>query len=626
MTALRIEKFMGIAPKISDRLLADSSAVTARNARLLSGELRGFREPEILHGFDGGEGSNDFPTVLPDPIKYAYRALKSDGTEVWMAFGNADVDVAKGPLVNDSYERYYWTGEEAYVAYLPIDDIVAGDAPLRLGVPGPTAAPSIAVVGGVGDIETRAYVYTFVNILGEEGAPSPVVQADGPNDASWDLSALEVTGTDMTNRADLEFKNIYRTVTGENSVQYFFVEQIALATATYSDTIANEVTVQNSILSSYAWTPPPDALVGLIAHPAGFLAGFVGRDLYFSEPYRPHAWPVQYQLSLEYDIVGLSIYSNMLVVMTQSKPYFIAGSNPLSMSPIKSPSIETCLSKGSIAATIQGVLYASPNGIVLFNESGPQIITSPIMTNEEWDDFSPATLRAAQYGMTYVGFYSSSAGFKFSPAEALALLTTIDRFDNVQNIITDVLTGKLWLIRNNKVWLWEPPDGEHLYYTWKSKQFDFTRPVNLGACMIKYKTILPSQSTDYFAAAEDYNIARMAAAPLNPFNYTMFNGTVDVDLGATPPIDPTTGMEFAQNKYPFGGSPLLLTQPVSTNVLVQLTIWADGDVVFQEYVAPNSMRRLPSGFKAHVWQFELIGNADVYSFAIAETGRELQSV
>ncbi len=44
-----------------------------------------------------------------------------------------------------------------------------------------------------------------------------------------------------------------------------------------------------------------------------------------------------------------------------------------------------------------------------------------------------------------------------------------------------------------------------------------------------------------------------------------------------------------------------------------------------EYDVPDQMVfRLPSGYKSDVWQFELSGNVNVLSVAVAETGKELK--
>jgi hypothetical protein len=43
-------------------------------------------------------------------------------------------------------------------------------------------------------------------------------------------------------------------------------------------------------------------------------------------------------------------------------------------------------------------------------------------------------------------------------------------------------------------------------------------------------------------------------------------------------------------------------------------------------VFTEAIIRLPAGFKHDVWQFEMVGNASVYSLTVAETGKELAAV
>ena len=206
MTFLRLERFGGEAPKISDRLLPEYGAAEARNARLLSGELRGIKQPDRVHRFSTG------------PIRNVRRLYKDNGTVVWLGLSAADSDIAKGPLVNDSFDRYYWTGEGAYVSYNSIDRIENGDAAYRLGTPAPATAPTVVVTGGSGESETRAYTYTFINEFGEESAPAPVTQISGFINGSWDLSGLATTAADVASRNPLDAKRIYRTRSEEAHV------------------------------------------------------------------------------------------------------------------------------------------------------------------------------------------------------------------------------------------------------------------------------------------------------------------------------------------------------------------------------------------------------------------------
>jgi hypothetical protein len=53
MTAIKLEGFSGLMPRVSRRLLPPMAATTARNTKLLQGELRGFRTPREFADFTG---------------------------------------------------------------------------------------------------------------------------------------------------------------------------------------------------------------------------------------------------------------------------------------------------------------------------------------------------------------------------------------------------------------------------------------------------------------------------------------------------------------------------------------------------------------------------------------------
>lgn len=613
MTAIRIEQFGGMIPRFSNRLIPNNNAEEALNVRLLSGELKGLAQPLLLHTFTG-------PT-----IKTAYRARKDDGTEVWMGFTNLDVDVVRGPVVEDSYNRYYWVGEEAFVAYNGLNQIEANDPPFRLGTPRPSAAPTVSPPAG-GTPETRAYVFTFVNEFGEEGAPSLPTVATGDSAGTWNLTGLPTSGPDMTDRKPLQYKRIYRTATGEASAAYYLVAEIAISATTYADTMLTAVLVRNAILEADGFEVPPDDLEGLIAHPNGFLVGFKGKELHFSLPYRAHAWDSTTVLAIEHKIVGLAVYSNMIAVMTNSQPYWAVGSDPRQISLVKSPSVEPCRSKGGIAQTVSGVLYPSSNGLVLFNEAGPKVVTYPILTKDEWADYSPDTLRAAQFAMRYIGFADDTNGFVFAPSDNLGTFFKLDRFSGIDNVQTDVLTGDVWIVRENMVYQWEPPDAVPLYYTWRSKVFDLPMPLNFAAVMVKAMDVTPLATAEVIAEAEAYNLERLNAGALHTYGWATLGGSRTVSLAGDPfdPVEPGVLSGIQQNRLPVGGSPLFniaLLSGVTESAV--LNVYADGELKAALNVRPNQMQRLPSGFKAHTWQFELLGNMQVYSLAVATTAREL---
>jgi len=344
---------------------------------------------------------------------------------------------------------------------------------------------------------------------------------------------------------------------------------------------------------------------------------------------------VQYILAIEHDIVGLAVYGNMLMVMTDSNPYYFAGTHPTNVSPTKSQSIEPCTSKRSIVATLQGVLYSSPNGLVLFNESGASVVTNPILSRQEWQrGFNPNGIKATQRGLEYLAFYNSSRGFNYAPSEPFGQLSTFDRFYGIDDIFTDRYTGSVHVVASNIVYEWDSVSNVPVFYTWKSKVYDIPRPENFGAFIVKmddYEYIPPDNTLK--DAQQAWNTTRMGR-PLNPLGYAALGGkrwAMTPNLGTGKPnFPPTDSDEMAgedRRVYPLGGSPLFDTNfnYTQTGALATVTFYADGQQVAELQAQPNKTMRLPSGFKAHTWQVEVNSNVPIYSVAIASTAKELMN-
>jgi hypothetical protein len=620
MTAVRIEGFAGIAPRVSDRLLPPQGATVARNAKLLTGELRGLHELKVVKDFTGlgyaVRRAFRIPTDINTPIPI-------QGLDHWVAFQDADVDFIRSPLANDSFDRFYWTSDSTLYSGVPKMNtkarIIAGNPAYRLGVPTPVAAPTVAPAAGTSEV--RAYVYTFVSAYGEEGPPSEPTLGTGGT-GTWNLSAMDTTVVNAADR-NITQKKIYRTVPGLTGTEFYYVATVALATATYADSAANDVVVQNPILESTAFSEPPATLKGIVVHPNGFLVGFSGRDLWFSEPFRPHAWPAAYVLTCETEIVGVSVYNNSIIATTNSRPYILDGISPAALNLQKIESIDPCVSRRSMATTLEGVYYASPQGLVLARPGGVSLVTHRLFTREEWYlRYNPGGVKAVPYGMQYIAFDKADSGFIFAPAEQLAPLSEVDRFDSVEGIQVDPYSGDIYLLRKNQVSIWDPPDTIPYYYTWQSKVFDFPKPLNFGALRIKFRNLLVELDEDVVEQYQVFNVARIAN-PLNTVNLAAVNA-VRTEVIA--------GWNEAQNKTPIAGSPLYPTGDLLRVIpSVQIRMWArnkesEMELVYVQTIEDEDIYRLPTGFTSDVWQFELVGNTDVYSVALAETAKELQNV
>lgn len=618
MAVLKIQDFAGIAPRYSARLLPQNGAVQASNAKLYSGELRGLHETSLLY---------DFSTAFPStPVARAYRLpasvaapLPISGSDTWIGFTSPGVDFVRTPVLQDSFERYYWTGDTSYNGGAPQYNtrarIQASSPAYLLGVPGPVNTPTVTPPGGSN--LTRSYVYTFVSAYGEEGPPGLPGVATGTSGA-WVITNFDTT---VPGNRNITTVRIYRTVASAGLTVYYHVADVALGTTTYTDSANDSVVALNYTMSSLTWTGPPATLQGIIAHPGGFLCGFSGRDLYLSEPYQPHAWPLQYVKTMQTEIVGIAIFNNAIIVMTTSHPYIGTGMSPAALTMQKLDSIDPCVSRRSIAVTLDGVYYASPQGIVKNDSTQSTLVTSELFTRQEWQQqFSPTTVNAAPYGLQYIAFDTTALGFIFSPAEKLAPLSTLDRFSNVATIMTDAYSGDCYLVQNNQARLWDPVNTIPYSYTWISKEFDLPEPVNFGAMRVKFVANPQSVALAQLADYTTFNNGRIAK-PLNPYNWCSLNGHRTVTV---------TGYTQPQFKQPIGGSPLFnISALTTTPAAVTLSIYArdlssNWDLQYQTTISDERIHKLPAGYKSDAWQIELVGNSNVYSVTLAGNGLELK--
>lgn len=607
MTALKLEGFMGLIPRVSDRLLPQMCATTARNTKLLSGEARGFRIPREVKDL-----TDQYFTVRR-VIRIPYIEYEEE-EEVWLAFDSRDVDVVRSPLVNDVHNRYYWAGDGA-PKYNTLNRIIDESAPYLLGVPTPVNEPTVTPPGAGSDT-TRSYVYTFVSAFGEEGAPSPPSEVETAAAGTWNITGMDTTVPDSSQRF-ITHKRIYRTVPGNAGTQFFFVAQVNLGDSSYSDTEDDDHVALNNLLESTSFIPPPQDLEGFVVMPNGFLVGWVGRRLVFSEPYRAHAWPAEYEIGLEFEIVGLAVWGNSLIIGTKSNPYIGMGVTPAAFTAQKTDAIMPCLSRRGMVATDAGVYYPSINGLVLVNSPTPVIATQQLMTKEEWlTRYTPRQIYAASYGMQYIGFVNESFGFVYNPTEPASQLVEIDRFDDVVGIETDRYDGRVFLLYGDRVWEWDPEGSERIYWRWKSKVFHLPTPTNFGALKIKFNDEDEDNGEDILDYYGPYNTDRFAAGSLNTINGHYIDGVENAGL--------VPGWTEPENSMPIGGDPLYPLEFMSLSVsAVRFIMYLEGEVVFDTMIRTQDIVRLPMGFKGDVYQFEMVSNTQVFSVSIAGTGKEL---
>ena len=91
----KLKDFTGIAPGVDNRRLAESFGQISENIDFESGALT----PTT---------NNTTTTALSNSVR---RSIFFYNDTNWLQW-NEEVDVVKGPVPNDSFNRLYWTGED----------------------------------------------------------------------------------------------------------------------------------------------------------------------------------------------------------------------------------------------------------------------------------------------------------------------------------------------------------------------------------------------------------------------------------------------------------------------------------------------------------------------------------
>lgn len=326
--------------------------------------------------------------------------------------------------------------------------------------------------------ETRVYTYTLVNKeSGFEFESAPCTTA------SQSLDVLPSQKVTVTNFAPVPagyivtHRRLYRATAGT----FLFVAEIGATDTSYVDAVSAESLGEE--LATLTWTEPPAELRGLINLPGGVMAGFKGRDVYFCDPYHPHAWPIQYMQSLDYPVVGLGRMDTTLAVLTTGVPYFIQGSYPGSMTVVKADVEQACASKRSIVSSNNSVIYASPDGLIMLSSSGSKIITDQYFTRAQWQAyFKPESIHAYQQDLKYIAFYdngTTQGSFVYDMVSGALITTSLYATAGYNDLQIDKLfvasadgTVKPWYA------------GSALAYTWRSKKFTFPKPLSMACAQL----------------------------------------------------------------------------------------------------------------------------------------------
>lgn len=580
MATLKLIQFSGEVPRVLPRLLPDMGAQLAENVRLENGGLLPIRRARAVHtivGLDEG----------------AVETIYKHGDE-WLAWETV-VNAAPGPVAQD---RLYYTGDG--VPKMRVD----GDV-YELAVPFPTGALTATPSGtGTGDIITRVYAYTYVTDFGEESEPCPI-----SNEIDWQ-DGITVTLSGFATAPigrNITKQRIYRLQSSVAAgTDLFLIAERTDTASNYVDTVG--VDDFSEPLPSKDWNAPPDELEGLTALTNGMMAAFVGKDLYFCEPWQPHAWPEKYILTMDYPIVALGAYGTTLVVMTEGNPYIVDGSAPEFMQQLKLELNLPCINARGVVDLGYAVAYPSYDGLVLVAGGQANVVTMPLLARNDWLKTSPTSFVAGQYSGRYFASFeyvddldvAHRGTFILDVSGATPFLMRGARYADA--CFYSITESALYMLDGLTIYEWDALGETYEIMSWSSKEFILPMPVSYGAIMIDSDSRLSAEEE----AAQEAEAAAIAASNAALFALASIGGEIN---GA------------AYNVYPVNGDSL---QRVDPDTFTSVKVYADEELI-ATITETDRVKRLPA-VKARKWEVQVNGTRPLAQIAMATTVQELNSI
>ena len=476
-----IEGFRGERPIVAPGLLQDNEATDTLDVRIEGGKVYSM---------------NDNLHVRPKTTGAALKSIYPYGGN-WFEW-EGDVDATETQIGADAYNRVIFTGDGApKVTYTALATTGAQPFPSSsylLGTPPPGYISGSfdfgqAITGNVTGtpddiddlVDTRFYVATSVDIFGAEGPPCLVSSA-----FEWQPGqTVNLTiPAEASGNYNITGWRLYRTSTGSSSTEFQYVKD-GTGTATTDSTGADDLV---EVLTTEDYNLPHPSMIGITAMPGAYLAGFYDNILFFSEPGYPHAWPIGYQLNTKTPIVGIKVISqNTILVTTTEKPYIAVGTDPANMSLSSLDDIlEANASKRSMADVGPGVVFASPDGLIMVGTSGTRNLTEQIFSRAQWQAMDPTSMQCFYHEstclVTWENLTASTQGtFAINPSAPEGGIVRISGHIDGGHYAGE--TDLLYLSKDGNIEVYDEGttwrDG-----MWRSKLFEHKSPSTFSAARI----------------------------------------------------------------------------------------------------------------------------------------------
>lgn len=471
MPTLRWSGFAGEVRALHPKLLGDGMCTTSLNQKPGRGDLRPWRNPLMV-------------ATVPAGRKTIYRMGRDVNSEAqyWLSW-TTKVHAMRGFEAENSTERTYFTGDG--VPKVTDNTIALASAPYPtaarlLGVPAPTAAPTVSANSGTftGSDAEYFYAYTYVNDWGWESAASPpsaVLKRKTDQPATISNLQNPPSGNYGINKI-----RVYRTQAGSSgSAGWFFLREIALGTSSTTD----DNRQLGEQLATVNWTMPPSDLKNLTPLWNGMAAGISGGAVRFCKAYALYAWPIEYEaLPPDSTPVALGVVGQQLLVLTTGRPLLVSGSSPDSMDQMPVEMSQACISADSTVSMGQGVAWASEDGLCWYGTGGARVVTAGILTREDWQAMNPSTMTGQMYEGLYFGSYLVGGvrkGFMIDPINPTGVFFMDAGYEACY---FDELKDQLYVLNGTSVQRWDA--GTLMTTTAKSKVWALPNPVNMAVIQV----------------------------------------------------------------------------------------------------------------------------------------------
>ena len=368
-----------------------------------------------------------------------------------------------------------------------------------------------------------SYVQSSVDKYGQE------TPCSNPCDQVTVAPNQKVILTNVTTQGSYTY--IYRSAMGNDVANFFFLGLVSRVgnTGPLGD-ISDEVLPSDSggyadklpdgslqDVMQYIENPPAN-ISGIVRMPGGWLAGFYGKEIYFSEPFKPYSWPTKYRQTMFEDVIGLGVSGNDLVVLTKGDATYITGTHPSNLSAtgiqIKTPIFDpSCVSKRSIATLGAMIIYACPDGLAGIQNGVANLLTCNHYNPSDWQLLGPSTMISTTYEDRYFGFCAGTTLIFQLGSDGIQITTTTQLASGVYQDLED---DGLYMIQGANINLWDGGDTP-MVMRWRSKELELPTPFD-WACGRVLANGYTATSIHFF----DQAAAEIVAKAVNVQDYHAF--------------------------------------------------------------------------------------------------------